>query len=187
MAPAYKPIPNIKISPVDNPKLFVVVKDKFAANSDIIVDTSGTYDTWDYNGDGTISSTYNSDYVMAATTTSKASDIILANKNSLSGLFANWEWDSTNKRFSLVTNGKYNLMVVDKAPAPDMNLKVDTSSKHDQWTIIPGPSKIIPAAAGGAGALSLSSSSSISSSCASSCCCLFFIILLFAVTMKKKE
>ena len=187
MAPTYTPKPNIKISPVGDPKLFVVVKgNKFAGKPDIIVDTSGSYpyDTWDYNSDGTISSTYNPDYVMAATGNSAVSDIILANKNSLSGLFAHWKWDSTNKRFSLVTGGTYNLMVIDKARAPNMNLIVDTAGTYDSWELISAPSNIIPAA-GGAGVLSLSSSSSISSS--SSCCCLFLIILLFVMMMKKKE
>lgn len=188
MTSVYNPMKNIKISPAKNPKLFVAVNGKFADKSNIIVDTSGTYDTWDYNSDGTISSTYNPNFIIAATGNSKVSDIILANKNSLSGLYATWKWDSTNKSFNLVTGGTYNLMVIDKALAAGSQLIVDTAGTYDQWITTTVPPSILPnggAAAGGAGAgaLSLSSSSSISSS---SCCCLFFIILLFVVMMKKE-
>ncbi|GAG21504.1 unnamed protein product, partial [marine sediment metagenome] len=174
MTSVYNPMKNIKISPAKNPKLFVAVNGKFADKSNIIVDTSGTYDTWDYNSDGTISSTYNPNFIIAATGNSKVSDIILANKNSLSGLYATWKWDSTNKSFNLVTGGTYNLMVIDKALKPNMNLIVDIAGTYDQWIITPVPSNIVPAVASGAGALSLSSSSSISSS-SSSCCCLFLM------------
>ena len=129
MAPTYTPMKNIKISPGGDPTLYVVVSTVFANGSNIIVAKSGTYDTWDYNSDGTISSTYDPSFIMAAEGVGVASNIILADTKQKTGIsYATWKWDSANKSFTLVTSGKYNLMVVYKKPAANINLIVDTSS-----------------------------------------------------------
>lgn len=187
MSNSIKPMTNIKISSIDDPTLFVVVKDKFANGSNIIVSTSGTYNTWNYNSDGTISSTYDPNYIIVASGVTKPSAIILADTRVTGTTYSKWIYDPTNQTFTLSSGGPNNLMVINKSLTSGMNLIVDTAGTYDQWKITyvpPPPFPNIPNTSNEAILIYLSSSSSILSIFASGCC--LFLIILFVLMRKKK-
>jgi hypothetical protein len=128
---------NIKISSTTDPTLLVVVKNTFANGSNIIVDTSGTYNTWNYNMDGTISSSYDPYFIIAAKGVDSASDIILVDTRISGASYAQWLYDPIKQTFTLKSGGPNNLMVINKTLAPDMNLIVNTGGSYNQWNIIP--------------------------------------------------
>lgn len=161
------PMKNIKIITGKYPNLNISIDtfmtitspisnfDKLVAGSKIIVSDDTTYNKWNYNSDGSISSATNPNLVISTTENKVGSSIVLVDKTSAQ--YATWtlraiytQEHTTHKAFTLDANSNLYLAVGRTSGLPKTNdpLILSTSaSDYNDWHITTGPMPNISLAA----------------------------------------
>ncbi len=130
------PMKSIRIVSTENPAFDITVNIAIAKKAEIILSTGGTYDLWDYNGDGTISNVDNPDYIIVTLEKEAGSQLKLWDRPNASP-YSTWTWNPTLKTFSLDANPKVVIGIEKNILKPYTPIKLlSASSPGTKWNIV---------------------------------------------------